>query len=192
LHYRLSDDDHYFYNRSANALVQPFTSDIVIATASIIDTDAINVTTTVDALPTGVEIRYGRLVLENSFGSETADIKQPMKVQHFDGSAFITSLNNCAGYNDNNISLTDISLDPALTNVQGGTGYFVAGKTQDIELAAPGANNQGQIGVSYDAYEWLEYDWNKDGLYNNNPTAVATFGIFRGNDRIISWREVFN
>ena len=193
LHYRLSDDDHYFYNRSANALVQPFTSDIVIATASIIDTDAINVTTTVDALPTGVEIRYGRLVLENSFGSETSNIKQPMKVQHFDGSAFITSLNNnCAGYNDNNISLTDISLDPALTNVQGGTGDFVAGKTQDIELAAPGANNQGQIGVSYDAYEWLEYDWNNDGLYNNNPTAVATFGIFRGNDRIISWQEVFN
>ncbi|WP_170246275.1 DUF6701 domain-containing protein [Colwellia hornerae] len=193
LHYRLSDDDHYFYNRSANALVAPFTSDIDFATTTIIDADSVNVTTTVDASPTGVEIRFGRLLLENSFGPETSDIKQPMKVQHFDGSAFITSLNNhCTGYNDNNISLTDISLDPTLTNAQGGTGNFIAGKTRDIELAAPGADNRGKIGVSYDAYEWLEYDWNNDGLYNNNPTAVATFGIFRGNDRIISWREVFN
>jgi MSHA biogenesis protein MshQ len=45
--------------------------------------------------------------------------------------------------------------------------------------------------VSYDIDEWLKYDWNNNGSYVDKPRAIATFGVFRGNDRIISWREVF-
>ncbi|MCX5863655.1 MAG: hypothetical protein NTW42_01060 [Deltaproteobacteria bacterium] len=38
---------------------------------------------------------------------------------------------------------------------------------------------------------WLLYEW--DGLhttYNENPAGRANFGIYRGNDRIINWREI--
>jgi|GEM_PF-767175 len=192
LHYQLSDADNFFYNRSANALVAPFTSDIDFSVASIADTDSVNVTTTVDASPTGVEIRFGRLVLSNSFGPETANFPQPMQLEHFDGSGFIVSSdNNCSRYDTNKLSLSNISLDPALTAKLGGAGSFQLGKTQAIELAAPGAGNQGQIGVSYDAYDWLKYDWDADGVFDDSPSAIATFGVFRGNDRIIHWREVF-
>ncbi|MFT5543469.1 MAG: MSHA biogenesis protein MshQ [Glaciecola sp.] len=201
LHYQLSDADNFFYNRSANALVAPFTSDINFSVNAIADADTVNMTpsdinilpTTVDALPTGVEIRFGRLILENSFGPETSNFPQPMQLEHFDGNVFITSTNNnCVSYDASKMALTNISLDPALTAVLGGTGGFIAGKTQAIELQATGAGNQGQIGVSYEAYDWLQYDWDNDGVYDNDPSAVATFGIFRGNDRIIHWREVFN
>jgi hypothetical protein len=193
LHYQLSAADHFFYNRSANALVAPFTSDIDFSVATITDSDNVGVTTTVDASPTGVEIRFGRLLLENSFGPETSNFPQPMQIEHFDGATFVaTPDDNCAGYDAGKISLTHISLDPALTNALGGTGRFLSGKTQTIELQAPGAGNQGQIGVSYDAYDWFKYDWANDGAYDNSPSAVATFGIFRGNDRTIHWREVFN
>jgi MSHA biogenesis protein MshQ len=193
LHYQLSGADHFFYNRSANALVAPFTSDINFSVANITDTDNVGVTTTVDASPTGVEIRFGRLLLENSFGPETSNFPQPMQIEHFDGTTFVaTPDDNCAGYDAGKISLTHISLDPGLTNVLGGMGRFLSGKTQIIELQAPGAGNQGQIGVSYDAYDWFKYDWADDGAYDNSPSAVATFGIFRGNDRTIHWREVFN
>ena len=193
LHYQLSDADHFFYNRSANALIAPFTSDIDFSVATITDADNVGVTTTVDASPTGVEIRFGRLLLENSFGPETSNFPQPMQIEHFDGATFVaTPDDNCAGYDAGKISLTHISLDPALTNALGGTGRFLSGKTQTIELQAPGAGNQGQIGVSYDAYDWFKYDWADDGAYDNSPSAVATFGIFRGNDRTIHWREVFN
>jgi hypothetical protein len=193
LHYQLSAADHFFYNRSANALVAPFTSDIDFSVATITDSDNVGVTTTVDASPTGVEIRFGRLLLENSFGPETSNFPQPMQIEHFDGATFVaTPDDNCAGYDAGKISLTHISLDPALTNALGGTGRFLSGKTQTIELQAPGAGNQGQIGVSYDAYDWFKYDWADDGAYDNSPSAVATFGIFRGNDRTIHWREVFN
>lgn len=192
LHYQLSDADNFFYNRSANALVAPFTSDIDFSVAAITDADNVNVTTTVDASPTGVEIRFARLVLGNSFGPETSNFPQPMQLEHFDGTGFIISSdNNCSNYDASKMSLTNISLNPALTPKLGGAGSFQLGKTQAIELQAPGAGNQGQIGVSYDAYDWLKYDWDNDGVYDDSPSAIATFGIYRGNDRIIHWREVF-
>lgn len=201
LHYQLSDDDNFFYNRSANALVKPFTSDIKFSIATIIDGDKIDLIPslglpiTADASPDGVEIRFGRLLLQNSFGPETSNLPQQMQIEHFDGTTFIVSTdNNCVSYDASRVSLTNTnnsnSLDPALTDVLGGIGSFVAGKTQAIELKAPGAENQGQIDVSYDIYDWLKYDWDNDGAFDDNPSATATFGIFRGNDRIIYSREV--
>ena len=193
LHYRLSDTDNYFYDRSANALVAPFTSNVNISTTSISDTDSTNVTTTADALPTGVEIRFGRLRLENSFGPETSNLPQPMQTEFFDGADFVVSPNNnCVSFDAGNVSLTNVTLNPALTSVSGGTGFFVDGKTKTIELAAPGAGNIGNIGVSYTTSDWLKYDWNGDGVYDNNPSAIASFGLYRGNDRVIYWREISN
>ncbi|MFT7137680.1 MAG: MSHA biogenesis protein MshQ [Sulfitobacter sp.] len=193
LHYQLSANDNFFYNRSSNALVAPFTSNIDFSTASIIDADSVNATTTTNASPTGVNILFGRLRLENSFGPETTNFPQPMRTEHFDGAGFIATVSNsCTSYDASKISLTNISLDPALTNVLGTTGNFVLGKTQDIALEAPGSGNQGAIGVSYDAYNWLEYDWDSDGAHDDNPSALATFGIFRGDDRVIYWREIYN
>jgi hypothetical protein len=200
LHYQLSNGDNFFYNRSANTQVVPFSSDINFSTATIIDTDTVQAASTVDASPTtGVEIRFGRLVLQNSFGPETSDLPQPMQIEHFTSNGFIVSSdNNCVSYDSGKITLSDISLDPALTGAlpepgsSTATGNFLAGKTRTIKLAAPGAGHQGKIGVSYETYDWLKYDWNVNGVYNDNPSAVASFGLFRGNDRIISWQEVFS
>jgi len=201
LHYQLSEDDNFFYNRSANTQVAPFSSDINFSTATIIDTDTVKATSTVDASPDGVQIRFGRLVLQNSFGPETSDLPQPMQIEHFTANGFIVSSdNNCLSYDSNKITLSNISLDPALTGALPepesleATGNFLAGKTRTIKLAAPGAPHQGQIRVTYEVYDWLKYDWNDDGdaIYDDNPSADASFGIFRGNDRIISLREVFS
>jgi hypothetical protein len=196
LHYQLSESDNFFYNRSANTQVAPFSSDINFSTATIIDTDTVKATSTVDASPSGVDIRFGRLVLQNSFGPETSDLPQPMQIEHFTDNGFIVSSdNNCVSYDTNKITLSNISLDPALTRALPeppvAAGNFLAGKTRTIKLAAPGAGNQGKIGVSYEVYDWLKYDWNLNGVYDDNPSAVASFGQFRGNDRIISWQEVF-
>jgi MSHA biogenesis protein MshQ len=192
LHYQLSNSDNFFYDRSVNALVAPFSADIDFSIASITDSDNVNVITTADASPVGVEIRFGRLSLVNSFGPETANLNQLINSEHFDGTTFITTTdNNCVTYNADKISLSNISLDPALTRAEG-QGVFMTGKARDIKLTAPGSGKQGEIGVLYDSYDWLKYDWDNDGEYDDNPTAVATFGVFRGNDRVISWREVIN
>jgi MSHA biogenesis protein MshQ len=36
---------------------------------------------------------------------------------------------------------------------------------------------------------WLNYDWNGDGT-EEAPGALATFGVYRGHDRVIYWHEV--
>lgn len=200
LHYQLSDKDNFFYNRSANALVTPFTSTINISTATIQDSENVDLLpttpivgspTTVDVLPTGIEIRFGRLRLENSFGPETSNLPQPMQLEHFDGTGFVVSSdNNCVSYDASKIVPTKISLEPSFTEILGGTGIFFNGKTRVIELKAPGARNQGKIDVLYDTYDWLKYDWDNNDSYDN-PSATATFGLFRGNDRIIYQREVY-
>jgi MSHA biogenesis protein MshQ len=38
---------------------------------------------------------------------------------------------------------------------------------------------------------YLQYDWDSNGS-DDNPTGIATFGIYRGDDRIIFWRELQN
>ena len=195
LHYQFSELDNFFYNRSANALVAPFNSDIDFSIATIIDSDNVNVDIAkmVDASPTGVEIRFGRLVLENSFGPEISSLPQPMQIEHFDGTNYIVSENNnCVTYDASNIMLSNISLNPALTGAAGGNGNFIGGETRAVELTAPGAGNTGEIGVVYSTFEWLKFDWGNTGSYDQNPSAIATFGLYRGNDRIISWREVNN
>ncbi|MCJ8351640.1 MAG: hypothetical protein MJK17_19345 [Moritella sp.] len=195
LHYQFSNDDNFYYNRTANALVAPFTSDIDFSIDTIIDSDSVDLIpsdssllpTTVVAHPEGVQIRFGRLVLKNSVGPETSNLTQSLQVEHFDGDHFIVSSdNNCLSYDDENIILDDSAPTVAL----GGDGHFIAGETRAIQLQAPGV--KGDIGVEYEAYDWLKYDWNNDGAYNNNPTAVATFGFFRGNDRVIYRRRVYN
>ncbi|EGU41689.1 hypothetical protein VII00023_16941 [Vibrio ichthyoenteri ATCC 700023] len=42
-------------------------------------------------------------------------------------------------------------------------------------------------GASATAQPWLQYNWSSDG--DEDPSTVATFGIFRGNDKIIFRRE---
>jgi MSHA biogenesis protein MshQ len=192
LHYELSGSDDFYYERSANALIKPFRANIKFSIRAIEDEDGIKITSFEDLLPdgNGVEIRFGRLRLENSFGPETVDLPQPMRIEHFDGTSFVVSSDdNCVDYDKS--KLTKINLDPLSPDPLGGVGSFEKGKTDKIKLKASGAGNRGKIEVLYKTYDWLKYDWkNDDGLHNDNPTAVATFGLFRGNDRIIYWHEV--
>lgn len=199
LHYQFSELDNFVYTRGSYALVDPFPSDITLAVKTIIDSDGVDLTpsddlmlpTTEAASPEGVQIRFGRLVLKNSFGPETSNLTQPLQVEHFTVNGFIVSSdNNCLSYDASELELTNISLDPDLTDKLGGTGTFFAGETQDVQLKAPGKGKTGDIHVEYKTFDWLKYDWTTAGEYTANPTAVATFGFFRGNDRVIYKRRL--
>jgi MSHA biogenesis protein MshQ len=41
--------------------------------------------------------------------------------------------------------------------------------------------------IEADVPDFLQYDWKGEG--DDNPTARATFGIYKGNERIIYLRE---
>jgi MSHA biogenesis protein MshQ len=202
LEYKFSDSDRFYYQRSSNTLVTPFISDIDFTVASVISVsdDNISATTTNNVTSTaGIDIHFGRLVLENTFGPETSNLPLVLKTEYFNGSNFVSNTDDrCTAFNPTKVSLTNLGLDPALSAVIGASGTFVDGFANDISLQATGTNNLGDIGIDYDTFEWLKFKWNNTdenndlNFYDDDPSAVATFGVYRGNDRIISWREVGN
>lgn len=192
LHYQFSSNDHFVYSRSANSEVAPFTSNMNFAVNSIVDSDNIVATGLQSVTPTGLEIRFGRMIVENSFGPETHSFPQVLSLEHYDGSQYVLSSdNNCVDYDPANISLNNISLNPALTSIVGTNGVFANGVSSSLTFSPTGEGNQGQIGVEYNAPDWLKFDWDTDGNFDNNPTGIATFGVYRGDDRLHHWREGF-
>lgn len=164
------------------------------------------------------EIRSGRTYLENAFGSELQDLQVPAWVQYFDGSDYVVSnSDSCTALT---AVLTDIGTDPVTVGNGSASGQTciwdddaesganncsaaVPGPvTSQFEeppvngsfnlfLKAPGQNNTGDIGVTLNSPSWLQYDWDNDGNPDNDPNGVASFGLYRGDDRVIYWREVF-
>ncbi|PKH85688.1 LamG domain-containing protein [Colwellia sp. Bg11-28] len=216
--YTYANSDNFVYLHEENSEINEFTSDIRLSMVSIIDEDTIS-TEDADGVdtngiiltlsPTGVPILFGRAQLENSYGPETSPLQQSLSVTYFkDGQYKVAEDDYCTPYNSKEVTITNIDLSSTLPETNVVNGKFITevppGETRKIILDAPGVSNTGQVCVSYSILPWLQYKWatdvdnlqcpftstDVDGLYNDNPFGIATFGLFRGNDRIIYQREV--
>jgi hypothetical protein len=202
LTYQFNSDDNYFYIRDIDALIAPFDATIDLQVTSLKDSDLVSADSDLTLQPdtNGIKVRFGRWIMENSYGPETIALRVPMQVQFWDGNNFVSKNASYTGDSfttfDTSVSpspftITNVSLAPA-TTIASGSGTFNNGETNLFMLSSPGANNQGAVKVKYDVPTWLKYDWTvSDGSYDENPNALATFGLFRGNDRIIYRQEVF-
>ncbi|MBL4822842.1 MAG: hypothetical protein JKX90_04870 [Colwellia sp.] len=202
LKYTFDEDDTFTYTKNANSMVVPFQVNYDIVIDKIQDSDSVNASAALNVSPssdlvspTGVNLRFGRWYLENSFGPETSDLPVPMAVQYYDGSNFITNtLDSCTNYNKDGLTLSKISLAPNGYDGSPATGVLSDGEINALYLNATGAGNQGKVKIIYTVPAWLQYHWTWNGVevkvFDQNPTATATFGLFRGNDRIIYQREV--
>jgi len=207
LKYAFNELDSFTYSKDANSEIGLFTADYDVLINSIQDSDGVNASTSLAAKtpesntvsPDGVNLRFGRWLLENTFGPETSGLPVPMVLQYWDGSNFLTNSldHTCTAFNATNLTIDNTNINPGTTSASG-SGTFANGATKDVILSAPGTPNQGGVPVIYviPSMPWLLYDWDWDGVtakeFNENPNAVATFGLFRGNDRIIYQREVNN
>ncbi len=142
----------------------------------------------------GTQQRFGRMVLDNAYGPETMDLIIPARTEYFNGSVFVpNSDDNCTPYTSN-YGLLDNYIAPlsAGDTIVSGAGTLVDGFGSNLSLSAPGEGNDGGLLFEYDldaaGFSWLQFDWNNDGT-QTNPTAKATFGIFKGNPRLIYMRE---
>ena len=152
-------------------------------------------------------IRYGRLRLPNAFGPETAPLIMALRAEFFNGTGFVTNaLDNCTSLPlANRIFLRNPATaggaeQPGITAMTIGTGATLATMTNapfvsgdaGLSFTAPGAGNVGFVDIRADmaAYPWLQIDWDNNGGLDTNLNARANFGIYRGNDRIINWREI--
>jgi MSHA biogenesis protein MshQ len=204
INYQYNSSDNFVYTREANAVIDKFNADIDLQVTSIADDDGITANDTdangtngiLTLNPAGLDVRFGRWFLKNSFGPETSQRQVSMVTQYWNGTAYVTnSADSFTLFDATNATITDLSLLPA-TSTASGSGTFSSGSASII-MSAPGANNKGAVKLNLSVPAWLQYDWqntdsNLDGPYTENPSSNIMFGIYRGNDRIISWREVFN
>lgn len=136
-----------------------------------------------------IDLRYGRLILENSYGSELEDILVPLKAEYWDYIANEFKYNtsdSCTGYfqaNLNPLAPNDshvvLGVDGTLTS-----GGYPTGS----ELSLEKSNIEKSVEVEYSVPTYLQFDWKGDSS-QLNPRATIQFGRYRGNDRVIYWRE---
>jgi MSHA biogenesis protein MshQ len=160
------------------------------------------------------DIRSGRAKLGNAHGSELLSLPVPFRVQHWSGNGWVTNnADTCSGdvtLGAGNAVSVALSALPA-TCVQdsaspglSGAGCAVAGPVEqrfregatpaigfsgdfNLWLRAPGAGNVGAVTVTGSVPTWLQFAWG--GGVVSNPTARATFGVYKGNNEFIYLRE---
>lgn len=149
------------------------------------------------AFDAGKEFRYGRLTLSNAHGSELLDLPVPMTTQYWNGTTFVlNAADNCTS-----IAAANISLGNYQKNLASGettvsiSGRFTAGKS-NLKLSKPGAGNNGSVDLSVNLgatgadKSYLRGKWSGTN-YDVNPSARASFGIYKSADEFIYMREIY-
>lgn len=211
--YTFDSGDSYKYDKVLNARIDPFDANLPITVDDVTDDDGVtngDLPSPNPFKPTGAEIRFGQLSLQNTYGPETEDLTVSLQAEYFDGDDYtVNTADGCTPLSmtgdpnharvqlDNNGTWVRADETVDLTGGTGGTteGTGITGLGSGVgalTLAAPGVGNTGFASVRADLadFPWLQGDWDDDGNYDDLPTARATFGVYRGHDRIIYWREV--
>ncbi|WP_318454546.1 DUF6701 domain-containing protein [Photobacterium leiognathi] len=153
-------------------------------------------------------LHYGRMVLSDAISMFDKPATIPLKIEHWNGIEFVTHGDD-SGSKHNSNYFCKVALHPTGA---GNESILTAnkidnvtlGKSDKIEahpnLSKPDDYKKQQtrfwlriandapvdIGCSQDNKEyqpWLTYNWRELG--DEDPSAVVTFGVYRGNDRIV-------
>ncbi|NNJ92172.1 MAG: hypothetical protein HKP55_10890, partial [Gammaproteobacteria bacterium] len=161
--------------------------------------------------PLGVEVRYGRLNLLNSYGSELQTLPMTLQVEYYNGTGvgFVPNADDgCTVIND--VVITDADVSDSLSVAEtciwdsaaqsGSYNCASAGNPGDqfsalpvasnfnLNLMGPGAGNTGVLNVTVNAPGYLDFDWLGGGM--TDPTGTASFGLHNLNNRTIFMKEV--
>ncbi|MEP5981791.1 MAG: DUF6701 domain-containing protein, partial [Marinobacter alexandrii] len=184
--------DTFVYTRNNNARIAPFDAALEVDVTSVQDSDsvALSAADLPVLLPaTGTSIRHGRLALENAYGPETMALQIPFEAQIWNGSRFTRHTDeNCWAYNTADAGVTNT---PPNTSVDARSGTLtngIAASGGELVLTMPGNGNTGSVRVEYPVPTYWQDDFDGDGTIED-PSAIATFGVYRGHDRVIYWQE---
>lgn len=181
------------------------------ATALNLDLDSENGSEN-DHLLMGIsDFYFSRLNLPDAHGPENRDLLSQLHIESWKGNSFQRSdADSCSQLLRSDIRYVQsgvLSVDSNRTVLIGAgssTGTFqsidqdridfIDGDAKQI-FSAPGFGNRGVIDVDIDlaSYPWLQFDWNQDGDHSDSalPRAHIQFGVGRGHDRVVYWRELY-
>ncbi len=179
----------------ANKLTAPSTLRLRVTDADGISSSAGSEGTT--------PLRSGRLLISNAHGSELLGLTMPIQTQYWTGAAWTTNtLDSCSDVS------TWLVFDKSPGGMPSPSGGAISNGKGMLTFAAPNlrgsvtvcanvgpdpdntqTNCRSGTGGSGTAPSWLQGSWDADGLYNDNPAARATFGIYEQKSPIIYRRE---
>jgi MSHA biogenesis protein MshQ len=169
------------------------------------------------AFSSGKPMRFGRFAIGNAHGSQLLPLTVPVEAQYWSGTAFVTNtLDSCS-----TIMATDYAMSNYTGNLSGsptcetaisGGGTLSAGRGTLI-FAAPGIGNDGSVTLTANLgasasgstcaaqgaspisattanVPHLLGNWS-GGAYDTNPSARASFGVYKGSEEVIYIRENF-
>lgn len=154
-----------------------------------------------------LDMRYGRLVMSDVGGNSGRALTVPLKAQHWNGSRFVTNtLDNGSAFNGDNYCLQKVWPSAGTSEASlNGSGNVISGRSNQLSAIQSTATSDVReqvklwlrIGTAPTGFEtgvqcegvgtgnldYLHYNW--DGRGDENPRATLTFGVYRGNDRVI-------
>ena len=147
------------------------------------------------------QIRFGRLVMDNAYGSELLPLDVPLRTEYWVGSGGSSgfaqnALDNCTSLPQANAVLTGAFVASNNISVSAMIPSTLAGGRGAIRLTAPSPSQDGQVAVTANllAFSWLWVDGDGNNNYNElasaNPSAQASFGVFKSDARRIYQREM--
>lgn len=157
------------------------------------------------------KIRFGRLKLSNAHGSELLNLPVPMEVQFWNGGTFVTNGDDsCTQIGAANVGLANYTKNLAAGETLVSTGTAFNAGVGSLVLSKPGATNNGSVDLVINLGDtatetpcttlspdpvtgganlgYLRGLW-CGAVYDRDPTARATFGVFKGNNEFIYLRE---
>ncbi|EGR4443809.1 TPA: MSHA biogenesis protein MshQ [Vibrio cholerae] len=149
---------------------------------------------------------WGKLVIQDVYGPETQALEQPIYVEHFTNNGFVrtiedscTALPAITGFtlqsdpNNNGYTVltTGVAVPPQVL-AEHSAANLNSGQ-RAIRFSAPGAGALGVIDSVLDLNGhnllWLAEDKDGDNNFDQTTQGRAQFGLYRGSDRVIWWRE---
>ena len=182
-------NDNITYTRDNNSKIAPFYPQFHFTVTSISDYDSVScINCPYDNITVrgSLEMRYGRIKVIDNYGPETDNLTLNIYTEYWDGQKWMVNGDDSC----TSISASDFKLDNYTDNLNIGETSIenvngITNGTGSLILTAPGDNNSGSVTIYLDSNS-IFYLY----LNDNETPGIATFGIYRGRDRIILWQEV--
>ncbi|WP_282450912.1 DUF6701 domain-containing protein [Marinobacter bryozoorum] len=214
--YNFSADDAIWYEKVPESRVPPFFPTLDFELTSVKDSDGVEDPSLPYSFTAGLaedpetgsefQVRYGRLAVDNVYGPENLEeLLMPVRLEEWSGSSWqardagtclpadLMKIADAEETTANHHTLDTSALQPG-----SGPGEY------DLRLVPDGSQGTDTVHWSLSSgadlgsgdvpgkHDWLMDFWGRDPNPDErqSPEGIATFGVYRGHDRIIYWREV--
>lgn len=144
------------------------------------------------------DIRFGRVDLDDVGGSQGSTLHIPLRVEYWNGNRFIVNLDDSQtsvfGVTEKDMQQPIWPEVGSKIVTLGAGGEVAQGSSRSVTATeAEPYRQQTRVWLELiegsNALPWLKYNWEEEGegelVVEENPSSVVTFGIHRGNDRVI-------